>query len=110
MGSQVEVTNAFRRALAGEAQDVPPIWLMRQAGRYHRPYQALRQQHSFEELCRTPELAAEVAMGPVRDFDFDAAILFSDLLFPLEALGFVVLRRRPAETRTDRSTPTLRAL
>ena len=87
MGSQLEVTNAFRRALAGEPQRVPPIWLMRQAGRYHRPYQALRQQHRFEELCREPELAAEVAMGPIRDFDFDAAILFSDLLFPLEALG-----------------------
>ena len=87
MGSQLEVTNAFRRALAGEAQDVPPIWLMRQAGRYHRPYQALRQKHRFEDLCRQPELAAEVAMGPIRDFDFDAAILFSDLLFPLEALG-----------------------
>jgi uroporphyrinogen decarboxylase len=61
---------------------------MRQAGRYHRPYQQLRARHSFEALCRTPELAAEVAMGPVLDFDFDAAILFSDLLFPLEALGF----------------------
>jgi uroporphyrinogen decarboxylase len=87
MGSQLEVTNTFGRALACEAQDVPPIWLMRQAGRYHRPYQALRQRHRFEDLCRQPELAAEVAMGPIRDFDFDAAILFSDLLFPLEALG-----------------------
>jgi uroporphyrinogen decarboxylase len=87
MGSQLEVTNAFARALAGETRDVPPIWLMRQAGRYHRPYQALRQRHRFEDLCRQPELAAEVAMGPIRDFDFDAAILFSDLLFPLEALG-----------------------
>ncbi len=77
----------FARVLAGEAVRVPPIWLMRQAGRYHRPYQQLRARHSFEALCRTPELAAEVAMGPVNDFDFDAAILFSDLLFPLEALG-----------------------
>ena len=87
MGGSVEVRNAFQRALAGEAQRVPPIWLMRQAGRYHRPYQQLRTQHRFEDLCRVPELAAEVALGPVRDFDFDAAILFSDLLFPLEALG-----------------------
>jgi uroporphyrinogen decarboxylase len=61
---------------------------MRQAGRYHRPYQELRARYSFDALCRRPELAAEVAMGPMRDFDFDAAILFSDLLFPLEALGF----------------------
>jgi len=80
--------SVFCRALAGEPLNVPPIWLMRQAGRYHRPYQALRARHSFDALCRTPELAAEVAMGPVVDFDFDAAILFSDLLFPLEALGF----------------------
>jgi uroporphyrinogen decarboxylase len=87
MGGTVEVRNPFQRALAGEPQRVPPIWLMRQAGRYHRLYQELRQQHGFKELCRVPELAAEVAMGPIRDFDFDAAILFSDLLFPLEALG-----------------------
>jgi uroporphyrinogen decarboxylase len=87
MGSDIAVGNRFQRALAGEAQDVPPIWLMRQAGRYHRPYQALRKQHRFEDLCRIPELACEVAMGPIRDFDFDAAILFSDLLFPLEAFG-----------------------
>jgi uroporphyrinogen decarboxylase len=60
---------------------------MRQAGRYHRHYQSLRAQHSFMDLCKRPELAAEVALGPVLDFDFDAAILFSDLLFPLEALG-----------------------
>lgn len=78
----------FHRALRGEPLDVPPIWLMRQAGRYHAPYRHLRTRHSFEALCRTPELAAEVAMAPMRDFDFDAAILFSDLLFPLEALGF----------------------
>lgn len=87
MGSDVAVANRFQRALAGDLLDVPPIWLMRQAGRYHRPYQHLRQQHRFEDLCRVPELACEVAMGPIRDFDFDAAILFSDLLFPLEALG-----------------------
>ncbi|MDQ2920279.1 MAG: uroporphyrinogen decarboxylase [Acidobacteriota bacterium] len=77
----------FRNALARRAQSTPPVWLMRQAGRYHRHYQALRQKHSFMDLCKRPDLAAEVALGPVMDFDFDAAILFSDLLFPLEALG-----------------------
>ena len=87
MGGSVEVRNAFQRALAGDTQPVPPIWLMRQAGRYHRPYQELRKRHRFEDLCRVPELAAVVALGPILDFDFDAAILFSDLLFPLEALG-----------------------
>jgi uroporphyrinogen decarboxylase len=78
----------FLRAVRGDAIAVPPIWMMRQAGRYHRPYQALRANHSFEALCRDAHLSAEVAMGPVDEFDFDAAILFSDLLFPLEALGF----------------------
>ena len=83
-----QIGNArFQNALARRAQSVPPIWLMRQAGRYHQHYQALRQKHSFMDLCKQPELAAEVALGPVQDFDFDAAILFSDLLFPLEALG-----------------------
>ena len=77
----------FQNALARRPQSVPPIWLMRQAGRYHKHYQTLRAQHSFMELCKQPELAAKVALGPVLDFGFDAAILFSDLLFPLEALG-----------------------
>jgi uroporphyrinogen decarboxylase len=61
--------------------------MMRQAGRYHRHYQALRAKHSFMDLCKRPELAAEVAYGPIADFDFDVSILFSDLLFPLEVLG-----------------------
>src|SRR5713226_6082668 len=83
-----QIGNArFQNALARRAQSVPPIWLVRQAGRYNKHYQALRQKHSFMDLCKKAELAAEVALGPVLDFDFDAAILFSDLLFPLEALG-----------------------
>jgi uroporphyrinogen decarboxylase len=65
----------------------PPVWMMRQAGRYHSHYQNLRAKHSFNELCKNPELASEVALGPVQDFDFDISILFSDILFPLEALG-----------------------
>ena len=80
-------SSRFQNALSRREQTTPPIWFMRQAGRYHRHYQNLRRQHSFMDLCKRPELAAEVALGPVLDFDFDAAILFSDLLFPLEALG-----------------------
>ena len=76
------------RALRGNVTPAPPIWMMRQAGRYQQRYQAMRARHSFDTLCRRPELSAEVAMGSIEDFDFDAAILFSDLLFPLEALGF----------------------
>jgi uroporphyrinogen decarboxylase len=82
------VSGTFTRVLAGDAPAAPPVWMMRQAGRYQQSYQALRRQHSFETLCREAELAAEVTLAPIREFDFDAAILFSDLLFPLEALGF----------------------
>src|SRR5258707_6516073 len=74
-------------ALARRNAGRPPVWFMRQAGRYHRHYQALRARHEFIELCKNPQLATEVTMGPIEDFDFDAAILFSDLLFPLEAMG-----------------------
>lgn len=77
----------FQNALHARPQAVPPIWMMRQAGRYHSHYQGLRAKHSFMELCKIPELAAETALGPIRDFDFDVSILFSDILFPLEALG-----------------------
>jgi uroporphyrinogen decarboxylase len=74
-------------ALARRNARRPPVWFMRQAGRYHRHYQALRARHEFMALCKQPALAAEVTMGPIEEFGFDAAILFSDLLFPLEALG-----------------------
>ncbi len=74
-------------ALARRNAGRPPVWFMRQAGRYHAHYQALRAKHDFMALCKQPELAAEVTMGPIDDFGFDAAILFSDLLFPLEAMG-----------------------
>ena len=81
------MNDLFQNALKQKAQNVPPVWFMRQAGRYHQHYQKLKEKHTFMELCKVPELAAEVAMGPIEDFDFDVAILFSDLLFPLEALG-----------------------
>ena len=80
----------FQNAVNRVPQAAPPIWFMRQAGRYHRHYQALRAKHSFMELCTNPELAAQVALGPVEDFDFDVAILFSDILFPLQALGLAL--------------------
>lgn len=81
------INSKFQNAANRIPQNIPPIWMMRQAGRYHSHYQNLRKQYSFMQLCKEPELAAEVAFGPVNEFDFDAAILFSDLLFPLEALG-----------------------
>lgn len=80
--------NLFESAITRSNQGRPPVWMMRQAGRYHAHYQNLRKKYSFIELCKLPEVACEATMGPIRDFDFDVAILFSDLLFPLEAMGF----------------------
>jgi len=77
----------FQNALNRISQKTPPIWFMRQAGRYHSHYQKLKEIYSFEELCKNPELASQVACGPVEEFDFDISILFSDILFLLEGLG-----------------------
>ena len=77
----------FSNALNRIPQKVPPVWFMRQAGRYHSHYQNLKKSYTFEQLCKDPELSAKTALGPIDDFDFDVSILFSDILFPLEALG-----------------------
>ena len=79
--------NLFTNCLNKVEQSTPPIWFMRQAGRYHKHYQKLKEKYTFEELCKIPELASEVACGPIKEFDFDVSILFSDILFPLEGLG-----------------------
>ena len=94
----------FSNAIKKVPQKVPPIWFMRQAGRYHSHYQGLRKKHSFVELCKEPQLAAEVAMGPINDFDYDVAILFSDILFPLESLG-LKLDYKPGPTFENLLTP-----
>ena len=81
-------TKPILRALAGETLPTPPVWLMRQAGRYLPEYKATRAQAGdFLSLCYTSELAAEVTLQPIRRYDFDAAILFADILLVPQALG-----------------------
>ena len=82
--------NRLIKALKREKPDRPPIWFMRQAGRYLPEYQALRAKHSFWKMVTTPELAAEVTLQPIERFDLDAAIIFSDILVILHGLGFDV--------------------
>ncbi len=77
----------FLRACRREATDATPIWLMRQAGRYMAEYRALREKHTILEIIKAPELACEVTMQPINAFDLDAAIIFADILPPLEGMG-----------------------
>ncbi len=84
------MNNTFLRACRGEATDYTPVWLMRQAGRYLSEYQAVRSKVDFLTLCKTPELAAKVTMQPVDILKVDAAILFSDILIPVEAMGMTL--------------------
>ena len=77
----------FLRACRREPVERTPVWFMRQAGRYQPEYRALRERHGILEICRTPELAAQVTVLPVAQLGVDAAILFSDIMVPVAAMG-----------------------
>jgi hypothetical protein len=82
--------SAFIRACRGEPHDHVPVWFMRQAGRALPEYRAIRERHDFEAVVHTPELAAEVTLQPVRRYGVDAAVLFSDIVTPVQGIGIDV--------------------
>jgi len=81
------MNDTFLKACRGEQVDYTPVWLMRQAGRYMKEYQEVRSKVDFLTLCKTPELAAKVTLQPIDILGVDAAILFSDILIAVEAMG-----------------------
>lgn len=100
------------RALEGETSlERPPVWIMRQAGRYMAEYRSLREKHGFLSLCRSPELAVEVTLQPMRFLDPDAAIIFSDILIPVAAMGLEIeFNPGPVITNPIKSSDDVRAL
>lgn len=77
----------FLKACKQIPTDRPPVWFMRQAGRYQEKYRAIRKKYSLVDICKIPEVCAEVTLLPIEQFGFDAAIIFSDIMIPLEPMG-----------------------
>lgn len=107
------MNDRFLRACRLEPVDRTPVWLMRQAGRYMAEYRALRQKFDILTICRTPELAVQVTLQPLRRFDLDAAILFSDIMIPLKGMGVDFEIREsvgPLVAKPVRDVPSARTL
>ncbi len=118
------MTSRFLDACRRRPTDVRPVWFMRQAGRYMKSYRDIRAKNSLLEICKRPDLAAAVTLQPVEALDVDAAIIFADLLLPVEPMGLKLsypLKRRPADskipcfrakmwTRFPLPTPTISAM
>ena len=81
------MTSRFLDACRRRPTDVRPVWFMRQAGRYMRQYRQIREKHGILEICKRPDLAATVTLQPIEILDVDAAIIFADLLLPIEPMG-----------------------
>src|SRR5437868_13147230 len=81
------MSSRFLEACRRRTTDVRPVWFMRQAGRYMKPYREIRAKASILEICKRPDLAAQVTLQPVEILDVDAAIIFADLLLPVEPMG-----------------------
>src|SRR6478736_9692156 len=81
------MTSRFLDACRRRPTDVRPVWFMRQAGRYLKPYRDIRARHGILDICKRPDLAAAVTLQPVEILDVDAAIIFADLLLPVEPMG-----------------------
>ncbi|MEK6804518.1 MAG: uroporphyrinogen decarboxylase [Nitrospirota bacterium] len=84
------MNDRFLKACRREPVDCTPVWFMRQAGRYMVEYRRLREKHSILDLCKTPELATQVTLQPIDRFALDAAIIFADILLPLEPMGLIL--------------------
>lgn len=102
------------KALRGETVPRPPVWMMRQAGRYLPEFMAIREKYDFFTRCQTPELASEITVQPIRRFGMDAAILFSDILVVPQAMGIEVQMRSdvgpflPQPIRTEKDVDRVR--
>ena len=112
------MTSRFLEACRRRPTDVRPVWFMRQAGRYMKQYREIRAKHGILEICKRPDLAAAVTLQPVEALDVDAAIIFADLLLPVEPMGLKLdfvsgegpVIRNPVRTSDDIDTLSISAV